>query len=91
MTAKNLKGTDLKYDAIAGVSCTYNEKYKYSTFACLEQDGGANLNGYPSQYAIAPLDSGILYYLAEVPAEVESGTVEISLYIAGEYYNYTVG
>ena len=59
--------------------------------SCLEQDGGANLNGYPSQYAIAPLDSGILYYLAEVPAEVESGTVEISLYIAGEYYNYTVG
>lgn len=91
MTAKNLKGTDLKYDAIAGVSCTYNEKYKYSTFACFEQDGGANLNGYSSQYAIAPLDSGILYYLAEVPAEVESGTVEISLYIAGEYYNYTVG
>lgn len=91
VTAKNLKGSDMKYDAIAGVSCVYNDKYKYTAFACLEEDGGADLNGYPSQYAIAPLDSGVVYYLTEVPAEVENGSVEISLYMAGEYYYYTIG
>ncbi|MPL90661.1 hypothetical protein SDC9_36715 [bioreactor metagenome] len=91
VTAKNLKGNDMKFDSIAGVKCVYNEKYNYSMFTVLETDGGANLNGYPGQYAIAPLDSGVAYYLAEVPAEVESGKVEISFYIAGEYYNYTIG
>lgn len=57
-----------------------------SLIAC----GGEDLNGYPSQYAIAPLDTGVTYYLAEVPAEVESGSVEISFYIAGEYYKLSV-
>ncbi len=91
MNVKNLKGTDLKYDAIAGVSCEYNGKYKYTTFGVLEEDGGTDLNGYPSQYAISPLDSGIIYYLAEVPAEVQNGPVVVTLYIAGQYYKYSIG
>lgn len=86
MTVKNLKGTDMKYDSIAGVTCVYNGKYNYSFFAVLEEDGGQDLNGYPSQYAISPLDQGVVYYLAEVPAEVANGPVEISFYIAGNYY-----
>lgn len=90
MTVTNLKGTDMKYDSIAGVSCVYNEKYNYSFFAVLEEDGGQDLNGYPGQYAIAPLDKGVVYYLAEVPAQVADGPVEITFYIAGNYYSFSL-
>lgn len=90
MTVNNLKGTDMKYDSIAGVSCVYNEKYNYSFFAVLEEDGGKDLNGYPSQYAISPLDTGVVYYLAEVPAQVADGPVEITFYIAGNYYSFSL-
>lgn len=90
MTVKNLKGTDMKYDSIAGLSCVYNEKYNYSFFTVLEEDGGEDLNGYPSQYAIAPLDQGVVYYLAEVPAEVQNGPVVVTLYIAGSYYKIVI-
>lgn len=90
-TAKNLKGTEMKYSDIAGVSAVYNDKYNYSSFAVLEKDGGADLNGYPNQYSIDPLDSGVVYYLIEVPAEVESGKVDLSFYISGNYYTYTIG
>lgn len=90
-TAKNLKGTEMKYSDIAGVSAVYNDKYNYSSFAVLEKDGGADLNGYPNQYSIDPLDSGVVYYLIEVPAEVESGKVDLSFYISGDYYTYTIG
>ena len=90
MTVTNLKGSDMKYDSIAGVSCVYNEKYNYSFFTVFEEDGGADLNGYPGQYAISPLDKGVVYYLAEVPAQVAEGPVEISFYIAGNYYAYSL-
>ena len=90
-TATNLKGTDLRYSGVAGVTCEYDGKYQYTGFACFEEDGGADLNGYPSQYSISPLNSGTLYYLIEVPAQVESGPVEISLYTMGQYYTTTIG
>lgn len=91
MTVTNLKGTDMKYDTIAGVSCVYDGKYNYNSFAAVETDGGGDLSGYPGQNSIAPLDTGVVYYLMEVPAEVESGPVEITFYIAGEYYTYSIG
>ena len=89
MTVTNLKGSNLKYSAIAGVSCVYNEKYHYSFFTVFEEDGGQDLNSYPGQYAIMPLDTGVVYYLAEVPRQVAGGPVKISFYIAGNYYTYT--
>jgi len=91
VTATNLKGNDMKYDSIAGVSCTYREKYNYTSFCALEKDGGTDLNGYPSQYAIAPLDKGTCYYLMEVPETVQEGPVTVSLYAAGQYYKLNVG
>ena len=90
VSTTNLKGNDLKYDAIAGVSCVYNEKYNYSAFCVLEKDGGTNLNGYPSQYAISPLDSGVCYYLMEVPEVVQQGPVVITVYVGGQYYTLKV-
>lgn len=89
-SVKNLKGTDLKYDSIAGVSCVYNEKYRYDSFLVIEEDGGADLNNFTSMYSISPLDSGNLYYLIEMPQEVETGSIVISIRVANECYTYSV-
>ncbi len=86
VTAKNLKGSEMKYDSIAGVTCEYNDKYNYNSFCVLEEDGGSDLDGYPSQYSIAPLDTGVCYYLHEVPAEVQNGPTVITVYVTGNYY-----
>lgn len=90
ITATNLKGTKMKYDSIAGLSCVYNEKYNYSFFTVLEEDGGEDLTGTSSLYAISPLDKGVVYYMAEVPTQVAEGPVEITFYIAGNYYRYSL-
>lgn len=89
-SVKNLKGTDLKYDSIAGVSCVYNEKYRYDSFLVIEEDGGADLTSYTNMYSISPLDSGNLYYLIEMPQEVETGSIVISIRVANECYTYSV-
>ena len=86
VSATNLGGTNLRYSGVAGVTCVYDGKYQYSASACFEEDGGASLNSYPDLYDIAPLGSGTLYYLMEVPAQVEEGPVEITLYTMGQYY-----
>ena len=89
-SVKNLKGTDLKYDSIAGVSCVYNEKYRYDSLVVIEEDGGADLNNFTNMYSISPLDSGNLYYLIEMPQEVETGSIVISIRVANECYTYSV-
>lgn len=87
MTVKNLKGTDLEYDAIAGVSCVYDGKYTYQAATVHEAEEGADLNDYSSE-AIKPLETGILYYMMEVPEEVENGPVVVKFYCLGQYYEY---
>ncbi len=89
LAVENRKGSDLKYSDIAGVSCVYDGKYNYSAFAVVEEDGGSDLNGYPGQCVLSPLDSGVVYYLCEMPAEVRGGSVEIALYILGQTYYLT--
>lgn len=87
-SVKNLKGSDLKYSSIAGASCTYNEKYRYSSFAVFEKDQGSDLDNAPDLYSIAPLDTGIIYYLMEIPEEAANGPIEVCMYIAGTNYYY---
>lgn len=41
-------------------------------------------------YSISPLDSGNLYYLIEMPQEVETGSIVISIRVANECYTYSV-
>lgn len=97
-SVKNLKGTDLKYDSIAGVSCVYNEKYRYDSILVIEEEGGVDLDEYlhiysyssSNKYSISPLDSGNLYYLIEMPQEVETGSIVISIRVANECYTYSV-
>ena len=89
-SAKNLKGSDLKYTSIAGVNCVYDGKYNYSSYIVMEEDGGEDLSQYVSAYGIAPLDSNNFYYVIEVPQEVQTVTSEITFLIGTTYYSYTV-
>ena len=90
VTAKNLKGYELKPADVATVSCTYEGKYKYRAFCAFEKDGGSDLSS-SSWDSIAPLNTGVCYFLIEVPSEVEHGTVEVSIFTAGSYYYYDIG
>lgn len=86
---KNLKGNDLQCDSIAGIKCVYDSKYEYSAQSCVEEDDGTDLT-YSNITSIAPLDSTYMHYFMEVPKEVENGSVELEIYIAGDLYYYTV-
>ncbi len=82
----NLQTVNLSFETIAGISCTYQEKYRYSFTTVFEINNGEDLSSYSNLYGVAPQDEGIVYYLAKVPEEVENGPVVIKLYIAGSYY-----
>jgi hypothetical protein len=86
----NLQTVNLSYDTIAGISCIYQEKYRYSFTTVFETDNGEDLSSYANLYGIAPGEEGIVYYLAKVPEEVENGPVEIKIYIAGNYYKIMI-
>lgn len=90
-TVKNLDGADLIYDDIAGVSCVYNEKYRYSGMTVFSEDGGQDLSSYSNIYSLVPLESNTVYYLMELPEEAENGPVEISIYMADQDYRYLIG
>ncbi len=82
---KNLKGSSLSDEDILGIKCIYKEKYNYDGFICAEAKDGSSLDVYES---IAPLDTRTMYYLVEVPEEVESETSELEIYLMGETYYY---
>ncbi len=82
---KNLKGSALSDEDIAGVKCIYNEKYNYSGFVCTESEDGTDLDVYTN---IDPLDTRYAYYLIEVPSEVEKGPAELEIYLLGNTYYY---
>ena len=81
----------MDYDAIAGVSCVYKDKYKYSSITVFQEDGGRSLSSYTNLYALSPLESNTVYYLMQLPKEAENGPIEIKFYIAGQNYKYLFG
>ena len=84
---KNLKGSSLSDEDVTGIKCVYDGKYQYDGFICTEAEDGSDLDIYTS---IEPLDSRTMYYLIEVPAEVEKGSSELEIYLMGETYYYKV-
>lgn len=87
LKVKNLKGSSLSDDDVTGIKCIYNGKYNYDGFICTEEDDGSDLDSYSS---IDPLDTRTMYYLIEVPVEVEKGPTELEIYLMGETYYYKV-
>lgn len=84
---KNLKGSSLSNEDVTGIKCIYDGKYNYDGFICTEAEDGSDLYRYIS---IEPLDTRTMYYLIEVPKEVENGPAELEVYLMGETYYYKV-
>ncbi|WNS41993.1 bZIP transcription factor [Paenibacillus sp. MMS20-IR301] len=91
LKVKNLGGEAVDADAIADVEVKYDNKYEYSTFSALEENGGEDFT-YTSISEIEPLKNGTLVFLAEVPDEVETGGKPLyaSVKIEGETYRYNI-
>lgn len=87
LKAKNLKGFNLNIEDVTSVKCIFNGKYNYNGFVCAEEDDGSDLDSYGS---IQPLETKTLYYLIQVPAEVENGPAKLEVYLLGEIYTLDV-
>lgn len=83
--AKNLKSEKLKADAVMGVKLTCENKYKYDSFATIEEVGGGNLS-YANITSIDPLTTSKMYYLCEIPQEIKDKPMELQLNINGNKY-----
>ena len=66
---KNLMGNGADADEIANVQVVYDNKYTYTGFSAIEEDGGSDLT-YTNITRIDPLDRGVIHYIIEVPLEV---------------------
>lgn len=82
---KNMKETELNADEVLNVKVTYNDKFKYDSFAIIEKSGGSDFS-YANITAIDPLTTSKMYYLCEVPEEVKNGKVELEINLNGTKY-----
>jgi len=88
---KNLMTIGKSADEALSVRLIYDNKYEYSGFSFVEDNGGADFT-YSNITTISPLTSKNLHYLVEVPAEVQNGTGEVAIIVNvnGEKYKYQV-
>lgn len=82
---KNMKETKLDADEVLSVKVTYNDKFKYDSFAIIEKSGGADFS-YANITSIDPLTTSKMYYLCEVPGEVKNGKAELEINLNGTKY-----
>lgn len=88
---KSLLANGKSADEFADVTVKYNDKYEYSTFSTIEEQGGSDFT-YTNITSIEPLKTETLLFLAEVPTEVESGTSPLKAVISvnGSDYELTI-
>ena len=68
---KNLDETNIRADKVASITIKYNNKYEYTGSSIIEDSEGDFT--YTSITNIAPLTTGKLHYLFDVPDEVANG------------------
>lgn len=78
---KNLGGTAIGADEIMHVDVVYDGKYEYTGFSTMEEDGGTDFT-YTNIASIAPLTSGVLHFLTEVPAEVKDSGKQVDIKVS---------
>ncbi|OEC01369.1 hypothetical protein GY31_13860 [Lysinibacillus sphaericus] len=71
ITVKSLQTSGKSASDFVNVKIIYDNKYEYTTFSTLEEDGGANFT-YTNITNIEPLQSGVLHFLASVPSNIEN-------------------
>jgi hypothetical protein len=88
---KNLMGNGADADEIANIQVIYDNKYVYTGFSSIEEDGGSDLT-YTNITRIDPLDKGTIHYIVEVPLEVrDSGKAVVFIVTFNRTsYSYTL-
>ena len=71
---KNLGTEKLEGEKLPDAKLIYDEKYKYDAFLVTEEDDGSDLEGYDWYMDIDPLKTKKIWYLVEIPNEVENET-----------------
>ena len=87
LSFKNLKPTSAEADKMVGVEIIYDNKYAYTGFSAIEENGGSNLR-YTNITRIDPLTSGTIHYMVEVPLEVRDSGKSVVLSIKFNRANY---
>lgn len=68
---KNLEESNVRADKIASITIKYDNKYEYTGF-CVIEDTDSDFT-YASITNIAPLTTGKMHYLFDIPDEVANG------------------
>lgn len=71
---KNLGTETLEGDKLPDATLIYDGKYKYEMQLITEEDDGSDLQGYDWYMDIDPLKTKKIFYMVEVPDEVETNT-----------------
>lgn len=88
---KSLLTSKKMSDEFMGVKVIYDNKYEYTTFSAIEEDGGSDFS-YTNITSIEPLKSATLHFLASLPEEIEMDgkPLKVIINIDGEEYVQTI-
>ncbi|WP_420540542.1 hypothetical protein ACN92M_26005 (plasmid) [Paenibacillus polymyxa] len=89
--AKNLSAEWMEADKFAKVSLKYDNKYHYDSFSAIELLRGETFANTNSTL-VEPLDTGTLYYLAEIPNEVAKSDkpLKAEIKVKDKIYEYSI-
>lgn len=76
---KNLDYTDITADEVGSIKIKFANKYEYTSFSIIEDSDGDFT--YSNITSIAPLTTGKLHYLFDIPDEVANSSEPIVAYI----------
>ncbi len=87
---KNLTTSDVRADKTSSIKIKYDEKYDYSGFSIIEDE--ENDFTYSNIRNIAPLSTGKIHYLIEIPDEVanNSGSIVATITCGSEKYDLKI-
>lgn len=88
---KSLLTSGKPAEEFASVDIIYNEKYEYTTFSAIEENGGSDFT-YTSITPVEPLKSGTLHFIAELPEEVVDAREPLGVIVTinNEKYHYRI-
>ncbi len=90
---KNLGAETLDGEKLPKAKLIYEGKYKYDAQLITEEDDGSDLDSYSWYMDIDPLKTKKIWYLVEVPKEVETNTqatLVMQYQINGKTYNVKI-
>lgn len=83
---KNLAGSEIDADEVGSIKIKFADKYEYTSFSIIEDSDGDFT--YSNITPIAPLTTGKLHYLFDIPDEVANSSESIVAYITVGTENY---